>query len=190
MSIIIGLTGLPGSGKNTAARHLVDHHGFVEVAFADPIRQAAMVLNPYVDSFYTLEDVVNTWGWDEAKNKWPEVRRVLQVLGTELGRDLHGAYCWIDKVWEKIDSFPDGQDVVITDCRFHDEARSVWLRGGYIVRLRRKSRIDKKILSHRSEIESQQLISDWEISNESSKDELAKRVDRLVSNLSKKRSNL
>ena len=77
MSTIIGLTGLPGSGKNAAARHLVDHHGFVEVAFADPIRQAAMVLNPYVDSFYTLEDVVNTWGWNEAKNKLPEVRRVL-----------------------------------------------------------------------------------------------------------------
>ena len=42
MTLLIGFTGPPGSGKNAAADHLIDRHDFRQVAFADPIRQAAL----------------------------------------------------------------------------------------------------------------------------------------------------
>ena len=36
--MILGLTGPPGSGKDTLADYLVEKYNFKRVAFADPIR--------------------------------------------------------------------------------------------------------------------------------------------------------
>jgi shikimate kinase len=36
MKRLISLCGLAGAGKSTIAKALVEHHGFVRVAFADP----------------------------------------------------------------------------------------------------------------------------------------------------------
>ena len=35
--MILGLTGLKGSGKDTAAKYLVEKHGWVNVKFADTL---------------------------------------------------------------------------------------------------------------------------------------------------------
>jgi dephospho-CoA kinase len=45
MDLLIGFTGPPGCGKDAAADHLVTHHDFRQVAFADPIRKAALTLD-------------------------------------------------------------------------------------------------------------------------------------------------
>ena len=45
----IGLTGYPCSGKNALADVLVAEHGFTSIAFADPIREALLGLDPIVD---------------------------------------------------------------------------------------------------------------------------------------------
>ena len=139
MDLLIGFTGPPGCGKDAAADHLVTHHDFRQVAFADPIRQAALALNPMVDSFYKLDEVVRAWGWTDAKHRWPEVRRCLQVLGTEVGRDMFGPDIWINRTFQKIETFQPGQRVVITDVRFRNEADALWARGGYLIRLRREA---------------------------------------------------
>lgn len=39
MSICIGLCGRAGTGKDTVASYLADNYGFVQVAFADPIKR-------------------------------------------------------------------------------------------------------------------------------------------------------
>ena len=39
--MIIGLTGYKGSGKDTAASHLVEKYGFTRVAFADKLKKSA-----------------------------------------------------------------------------------------------------------------------------------------------------
>jgi hypothetical protein len=85
--ILFGLTGPPGCGKDAAADHLAEAHGFARVAFADPIRQAALILDPYIPGTGRLSDVVHQYGWTTAKTRWPEVRRILQLLGTELAAD-------------------------------------------------------------------------------------------------------
>ena len=73
MTLLIGFTGQPGSGKNTAADYLEAHHHFRQVAFADAIRQALLTLDPKVDTFYRLREVVRAWGWETAKRNSPEV---------------------------------------------------------------------------------------------------------------------
>lgn len=127
--MIIGLMGYPGSGKDTIAKHLVEKHGFVRVAFADAMREDLLNLNPIIeytygmDSMpYRLADIVDDIGWDDAKRVYPEVRRLLQVYGTEVGRGGFGDDCWLRRASRKIeDAYNDHKSVVVTDLRFDNE---------------------------------------------------------------------
>jgi hypothetical protein len=65
MGIVVGLSGLAGAGKDTVADLLVNDFGFVKVAFADPIKRAAM------DWWDFSEDQL--WGASEMRNK-PDLR--------------------------------------------------------------------------------------------------------------------
>lgn len=138
---LVGLTGLAGSGKDTAAEALVAA-GWKRDAFADRMRVAVLALDPWVDvdPFYRaagrdrLSFLVERYGWDEAKREYPEVRRLLQKFGTEAGRKIHGDDCWIDLLFR---SWDNETSLVITDCRFNNEAEAVRARGGLVVRIDR-----------------------------------------------------
>ena len=38
---LLGICGKAGSGKDTAAAYLIEKHGFVKLAFADPLKRFA-----------------------------------------------------------------------------------------------------------------------------------------------------
>lgn len=131
--MIIGLSGYAQSGKDTLGSALVDNYGFTRYAFADALKEMVYRLNPVVDQMENrVQDFVDTEGWEKAK-KNPEVRRLLQVMGTEAGRQVLGDNIWVDTVLNRV----GGRDVVITDCRFPNEAQAVKDRGGFVVRVRR-----------------------------------------------------
>jgi hypothetical protein len=133
--MLIGLSGYAQSGKDTVGAALVKNHGFTRYAFADALKECVYRLNPVVgdtdvDPFSRLQDFVDHDGWEVAK-KNPEVRRLLQVMGTEAGRQVLGENIWVDAVLNKV-----GDDnVVITDCRFPNEAQGVKDHGGFVVRV-------------------------------------------------------
>ena len=180
MGLLIGLTGPPASGKAEVARYLIEAHGCKRVAFADEIRRAALVLDPYVGQSRRLSEIVGAHGWDYCKSNWLEVRRLLQVLGTELGRDLHGQDVWVDMVFDAVHQLDAGQPIVITDVRFHNEAAAVRSHGGRIVRLKRSSPSPDVVMSHLSEVESAGISPDYVIPNHGDLAELHGRIDRLV----------
>lgn len=128
---LIGITGLKRSGKDTAADYLTSTYGFKRYAFADPMREALMALNPKVGATY-LATLVDYIGWESAKS-FPEVRRLLQRLGTEMGRDLFGEDFWVDRTFSAIHEDPSPH-VVITDVRFPNEYSRVIAEGGIILR--------------------------------------------------------
>jgi len=131
--------------------------------------------------------VVNKYGWDIAKNKFPEVRRLLQILGTEVGRDLYGSDVWIDKLFQSIDSLAPRQRIAITDVRFEDEAAALRERGAFIVRVNRNVDSRDEVMAHRSEIESAGISPNYVLPNHGTIDELHRRLDRLVPRLAKQR---
>ena len=191
MSLIVGFTGKPRAGKDTAASRLVEYHGFKTIAFADPIRAAVLRLDPYVQGCTRLSYVIDRYGWDYAKDHWPEVRRLLQIFGTEIGRDLFGQNFWIERLMESIDSTPSSNRIAITDVRFEDEAKALRKRGAFIVRINRTSACSNDVvLSHRSETESAGISPNYVVPNHKSIEELYFRLDRLVPRLAKQRSNL
>jgi dephospho-CoA kinase len=185
--LLLGFNGPPACGKDTAADHLVAEHGFTRIAFADPIRLAALGLDPFVGPGVRLSEIVGAYGWEQTKRDWPEVRRILQALGTEAGRHIHGPHVWISHAFDKIDSLPPDLPVVITDVRFGNEAAALRRCHGTLIHLRRSGTTsDHVVMAHPSETESAAITADISIPNNGTLDDLHRRLDRLVYRLSKR----
>ena len=98
--MIIGLSGYAQSGKDTVAELLCLNYGFKRISFALPMRDAIYTLNPFISENNRLVDLVDEYGWDVAKGN-AEVRRLLQVFGTDVGRELFGETFWIDQAFKR-----------------------------------------------------------------------------------------
>lgn len=131
--MIIGLSGYAQSGKDTMAELLCFNYEYERRAFADPMRHALAILNPKLDSITRVADLVDDYGWEIAK-KNPEVRRLLQVLGTDVGRRLMGDDVWVKMAMRDL---RQGDRIVISDVRFPNEADAIKKLGGKIVRINR-----------------------------------------------------
>lgn len=135
--MILGLTGLAGCGKDTAAAHFVARHGYERRAFADPMRDALYRLNPIVRLHghdRRLAQLVDLAGWDAAKRQVPEVRALLQRFGTEVGRAMWGEDFWVERA--TAGACP-GDRLVFTDVRFDNEAAAIRALGGRVIRIDR-----------------------------------------------------
>ena len=132
---IVGLTGHARCGKDTAANTLVARM-WTRVAFADALRDVLIALNPVVwEPDVSLREAMrDTRSWDALK-KDPSVRQLLQRMGTEAGRNIHGDDCWIRIAKRKVDAAPG--NVVITDVRFSNEAEAIRAWGGKVIRIER-----------------------------------------------------
>ena len=102
---------------------------------------------------------------------------------------MFGPDIWINRTFQKIETFQPGQRVVITDVRFPNEAEAVWARRGFLVRLRRETHHHRGVMDHRSETESAALVADYFMPNHGTLDDLHRRLDRLVGRLSALRRN-
>jgi hypothetical protein len=107
--------------------------GYEQRAFADPLREAMLRLNPYIDQNVRLASTVERYGWEFAK-KYPECRALMQRMGTEVGRELFGQNFWVDLCLNSINGVPN---VAITDVRFLSEVTAIKARGGVVIRVNR-----------------------------------------------------
>ena len=145
---VIGITGLAQNGKSSAAKRLEERWNYEPFAFADRLKSMALVLDPFVptnnlgwDHFdasevaylMRLSALVTAEGWEKAKAK-PEVRRFLQVLGTEGARGHFGPNVWVDALDIQL-SESYAQDAVISDVRFQNEVDYVKELAGTMLRV-------------------------------------------------------
>lgn len=180
---IIGLLGYAQSGKDTVAGTLVEKHDFHRVAFADALRDAAYALNPlvtcFLDGVNRLQQLVDKVGWDEAKQDL-EVRRLLQVLGTEVGREIIDPDVWVNIARRKalnVIGF-DNKNVVITDVRFPNETSMIRAMGGELWRVKRAG--TEPVNAHTSETAVDHVDVDWHILNNRTLEDLAAGVSVLI----------
>jgi hypothetical protein len=148
---LIGLSGYARSGKDTVAGFLAEQ-GFRRAAFADILRDVLLAVDPFVGENGRLSDAIDLYGWDFAKSKMPEVRRLLQRLGTEGGRRHLGEDVWTDATFARMDpTLP----WAITDVRFPSEAEAVKRHGGVVWRVERAD--VQPVNGHSSET----ALDDW-----------------------------
>lgn len=146
-TLIVGVSGKKRHGKNTASEALVRELGYTEVAFGDALKKAVYVLDPILWSWrwllrslagnpMRLRELVDAVGWEDAKEV-PEVRRLLQKMGTEVGREILGEDIWVRTALAKAAAI-DGP-VVITDVRFLNEVEAIRDAQGVLLRVERPS---------------------------------------------------
>lgn len=148
--MLVGLCGKKRSGKDTAGLYLVETYGFERHAFADPMKEAVYALDPMIRigrGHMNLQTVVDELGWDTVK-QMPEVRRLLQRFGTEMGRTLWGEDFWVDRAFARVDL---GADTVFTDVRFDNEDAAIRRRGGITIQIERPD-TDTDDDAHASEV--------------------------------------
>lgn len=205
-SHLIGISGRKRSGKDTLAARLISHHGFTRVSFAEPMRAMLKAQNPIVD----VREGESTWDvsygewqefpgtpepihltevlgpeddWETAK-ELPEVRRLMQALGTEAGRAILGENVWVDAAARVVDSIPG--PVVITDVRFPNEADFVerWpgsVTYGLFVRVHRPGLPQNDL--HPSETALDDRIANVRVINDGTIADLHRAADAIASQL-------
>jgi hypothetical protein len=184
----IGLIGRARVGKDTVGRLLYDHGGYERVAFADPLKEAALKLDPIVlsteersdwaDRPYRLQEAVHGWGWEVAKDRFPEVRRILQELGASV-RAIDPEF-WLRAGLARVDEVnrTTGRPAVITDVRYPNEAESLRRAGFHLVYIDRPG---VPHLDHESEGALGPEDAHLTITNAGSLDELKERVHEVWS---------
>lgn len=140
--MIVGLLGFIGSGKGTAGDILKDM-GFTPVSFAKGVKDVAAEMFDWPR--HLLEgDTQHSRDWREKPDAfWSKEfnseftpRLALQLLGTEVGRDVFHRDFWIIKLKKYIESAPN-QDYVVTDVRFQNEVEFIQKNGGLLIEIQR-----------------------------------------------------
>ena len=117
--IYLGITGQAGAGKSTVAAKL---RLFAAASGVD------LGIVPFAKP---LKDFARKLGWNGEKDE--RGRRLLQLLGTEVGRECIHPDIWVDKWEEAATALPGG--TIADDCRFDNEVERVRELGGMIVRV-------------------------------------------------------
>jgi hypothetical protein len=171
MTVIIVIKGIAGSGKDTIANYLKANYNFRSASFAAPLKEG-------VKAMFGLDDTHLDHPLKE--QLLPDIekspRQLMQLLGTEYGRNLVHKDLWLILAKKKIDAYLAlGYNVCLTDCRFDNEAEMVKANGGTILRVERGEAGTKFL--HPSEAGITGDMVDYSIQNNSTMDFLYKQVD-------------
>ncbi|ASD50379.1 putative deoxynucleotide monophosphate kinase [Acidovorax phage ACP17] len=134
---VIGITGRKQSGKNWFADQLASRiHQFgyesAQVSFAAPLKLACHSIFGWNLCDMESERFKSTV--DPRIGKTP--RQVLQLIGTEFGRQMICDTLWVDIAREAIKSnHRAGKISIVTDLRFDNEAALIKELGGKILRV-------------------------------------------------------
>jgi hypothetical protein len=195
MSTLIGLGGKLRAGKDEVAKYLAEQHDYITMGMSDALNEALLALNPIIlvhtpiephwnaGEYARYRDLHDAVGYVEAKRN-PEVRRLLQALGTEVGRNMIGQDVWVDIAERRIRAELDaGHNVVITAVRFPNELEMLERLGGMSVWIERADEAreaDESVSSHASETSVSAELFDCTIFNNRGIPELHEAVEGLL----------
>jgi len=218
--VIIGVCGFIGSGKDTIADYLVNIHQFRRESFANTLKDAVAQVFGW-DRDMLEGRTRHSREWREQVDPWwaerlsmPDLtpRWILQHWGTEVCRRAFHDDIWIAALENKLRNSED--DIVISDCRFPNEIKSIKDAGGIVVRVVRGAEPEwydaavsanrgpnanaswalslaklKRLNVHASESSWVGTKFDAQVDNNSSMDHLLNQINDLVLDLRAAKSN-
>lgn len=130
--LIIALSGAAGCGKDTVANRLMETGVWGRYAFASPLKKGVSTMFNI-----PMEDLENPITKNAPNFKFGRsIRYMLQTIGTEYGRNLIADDVWIQLAKENIEhQLLHVDNIVITDCRFENEADMIHAMGGEVIRI-------------------------------------------------------
>lgn len=155
MTLIIGLHGKAGCGKNTAADFFAYQNKtdtIRQLAFGAGVKTVtAAFFNIPIHKFYNHKDEVSErWGMTH--------RSMLQKVGTEFARNTITKEYWILYLMPEMEKLlAEGVDIIfVTDVRFENEADWVTKLGGYMLKIIRPRAF--QLVGEEAEHESEQVL--------------------------------
>lgn len=166
----LGIVGHKSSGKDTAYEALQAAYGkaVARLSFADELRKEIC------EHLHADVDLLNY------NKNMPPFRQLLQNYG--VWRRSQNEDYWL-ALANAIVFAPEVKLVVVTDCRFINEAGWIRSKGGMLIRVVRPSLISDD--AHVSETEQDNIFVDMHIVNDQTKLRLEKQVVDFVKNYSK-----
>jgi hypothetical protein len=139
--MLIGVIGFAGSGKGTVADILVRDHDFHKLSFADALKDSVAtifgwerrLLEGDTDESRKFRETIDPW-WSKRFAYDVTPRYMLQLMGTEAGRNAFHIDIWIHTVARRMMQF---ENVVIADARFPNELQFIRDNGGFNVHVER-----------------------------------------------------
>ena len=148
--MIVGIGGKLRHGKDEIADRLVNEHGWVKIGMSDGLADALYTLNPWIllptalgwrnrftasvarlfkrpprPVYVRYQWLADAAGYVGAKEN-KEVRRLLQILGTEIGRKMIDEDVWVDMMVNKVKKAMVGvPGVIVTGVRFPNEIEAI-----------------------------------------------------------------
>ena len=141
--MIIGICGLIGAGKDTAADYLVNFHEFRRDSFASTLKDAVAAVFGW-DRELLEGRTKEAREWREQVDPWWSTRLnmptltprwVLQNWGTEVCRNAFHNDIWIASLENKLRR--SRNNTVISDCRFYNEVAAIKNQGGQVIWIQR-----------------------------------------------------
>lgn len=154
---LIGFSGYAQVGKTTAA-------GFVAERLPD------VQIIPFAGK---LKQIARDMGWDGEKDE--KGRRLLQVLGTECGRDCIADDIWV-RHWLTAAQVRMGCTVIADDVRFQNEVDCIRDHGGMVIRITRPGHGPSDHASEQAD-----FPCDFTINNNGTEAELRDKIHALLS---------
>lgn len=182
--MLIGICGKAGAGKDTIGDYLISKHSYKKIALADPIKR--LVEDVFVLDKETVYDRVKR---EQPLEQWDgrSVRELLQFIGTELFRSQIDDAIWVKSLWFRIKRYVEDSfgDYVVTDIRFPNEKNFLKKNAKKNFKLIKVVRKGYKgqvgIKGHKSE--SYDLDADYVVQNNGSKEQLYKKIDKILKEL-------
>jgi len=171
---LIAFTGPAGSGKSTAAQHLVQECGYRRIRFADPIKD---MLRDFGLTFAQVDGDLKETPCAMLEGKTP--RRAMQTLGDEWGRQLIGPNVWVSAWERRVEEnawFQREFGIVVDDLRYPNELDAILRQGGLVIRVHRSEIMG--VEAHVSE--NHTLFSQRVLINDGTPADLAARLEQIL----------
>jgi hypothetical protein len=141
--MIVGITGLMGSGKGTVSDILVENYNFTKISFADSLKDAVSVMFGWSRDLLEGDTVESrVWReqpdlfWSREMERTITPRIVLQLIGTDALRNNFFDGIWTSIVKKQILENTNS-NWVIPDVRFTNEIKMIKDLGGQLWRIKR-----------------------------------------------------
>ena len=141
--MIIGVLGFIGSGKGTVGDILSDL-GFKKESFASHLKDVTAVMFNWdrnllegdTDESREFREKADPY-WSSKFEKDFTPRLALQLMGTEVGRNVFDTNFWVHCIENKIVMNKATPNFVITDVRFKNEIEWITSKNGILIEVRR-----------------------------------------------------
>jgi hypothetical protein len=174
--IIIGISGVKYSGKDTFGDYIVENYGFHKLSFARPIKDSLAAIFHFTPDQIDgdLKEVVDEY-WGHSP------RELLQKFGDELCRQELPRICshitqdiWVKSLERKMEILKQqGVDkIVITDVRYPNELEFIKNKNGKVITVTRPNNIDNNgFKNHSSEKFAGKMDTEYHIVNDAPQNE-------------------